>query len=350
MRGFIPLLIALSLLIPCGYAISYSGEAVTDGEVSAVCLSLGAYTWDGSDYATTSNILSEKVPVTKTGTTYSANPSSYPLSQDVFLKVYGADSANLSWSATITGDFSSSVLSVSLDSAELAQGESRLVSNGYHSLGIAYSGSYSGAAMPTLDISIEFSAYTMCSGSYQSVSDCVRLKASSPESVQEIMVENNEDLVTDGGYTISTTTSTNHGGDYPAIGLRNDGNPRGGIANNNGQINVSVNVPQGYLFVIYLRTTTNTSNTFDIVMKNSGETVLNGTVTFNSGIGATGRYLSEKSSDGSSTGYFYSSLDQVDAYGAWMSGDSSDYTIEITTTEGESASRNLMMDFVFKKE
>ncbi len=350
MKGLIPIIIALSMLIPVGYAISYSGDATTDGEVSATCLSLGTYVSDGSDYVLTENILTEKVPVTKTGNTYSANPSSYLLTQDTYLRVYGSDTADLTWSATVTGDFSSSSVSVSVDSVALTQGSSCTITDGYHKVDIAFSGSYSGNTMPTLDISIVFTAYTVCNGSYSGSADCARLKASSAETVQEILVENNEELVTDGGYTISTTTSTNHGNNYPAIGLRNDDNPRGGISDNSGQIDVSISVPNGYLFVIYLRTTTNTSNTFDIVMRNGSEVVLEGTVTFNSGIGTTGRYLSEKSSDGSSTGYFYSSLTQVDTYDAWMSGDADDYTIEITTSDGESASRNLMMDLVFKKE
>lgn len=351
MNRLVPIIVALSMFaIPVGYAISYTGEAVTDGEVSATCLSLGAYTGNGSDYEIAENILTEKVPVTKTGATYSANPSSYPLTQNTYIRVYGTDSASLSWSADITGDFSSSSLSVAVDSVPLAQGSSVSVSDGYHSVSVSYTGSYSGTVMPSLNIDLEFSASTVCHGSYVGSSDCVRLKATSAGTVQEILVENNEELVTDGGYTISTTTSTSHGNDYPAVGLRNDENTRNGISDNSGQIDVSISIPQGYLFVIYLRTTTGTSNTFDIVMKNGGETVLSGTVTFNSGIGTTGRYLSEKSSDGSSTGFFYSTLAQVDTYEAWMSGDADDYTIEITTSDGESASRNLMMDLVFKKE
>lgn len=338
------------LLVPVGYAVSYTGDAVTDGEVSATCLSLGAYVGDGSDYSVTENILTEKVPVTKTGSTYSANPSSFPLTHDTYLRVYGTDAADLSWTATVTGDFSSSLLSVTVDSVPLAQGSAVSVSDGYHSVSVAFTGSYSGSSMPALNIDLEFRAAAVCNGSYIGSSDCVRLKATSAGTVQEILVENNPELVTDGGYTISTTTSTTHGNDYPAVGLRNDDNNRGGISDNNGQIDVSISIPQGYMFVIYLRTTNNTNNTFDIVMRNSGEVVLEGTVTFNSGMGTTGRYLSERSSDGSSTGYFYSTLAQVDTYNAWMSGDADDYSIEITTSDGESASRNLMMDLVFKKE
>lgn len=351
MRMYVPIAIVTAiLLIPAGFALSYSGSADTDGEVSATCISLGAYTQDGGSYILTQNIFTDKVPVTKTGSTYSANPSGYVISNGVYLRTFGADSFDLSWNGTVSGDFTSPSLTVLIDSVSVPQGSDISVSDGYHSISVSFTGSYSGSTMPALNVDLEFAARTTCSGVFTESADSVRLKATSPATVQEIMVENNEDLVTTGGYTISTTTSTNHGNNYPSVGLQNDSNPRDGIADNDGQIDVSITVPQGYMFVIYLRTTTNTSNTFDILMKNGDEIVLSGTVTFNSGIGTTGRYLSEKSYDGSSTGYFYTSLTQVDNYSAWMSGDVNDYTIEITTSDGESASRNLMMDLVFKRE
>ena len=174
------------------------------------------------------------------------------------------------------------------------------------------------------------------------------MKATSSATVLEIMEDNNPDIVASEDYQFTTTTSTNHGNNYPAVGLQNDNNNQGGIADNSGNIDVQITIPAGPQFVLYLRTSG--SNTFLLTMSKGSEILVSGTVTFNSGYGTSGYYLSSKSYDGSSSGYFYSSLNNVNSYDAWMSGDSSDISIVIVTEDGQSASRNLKMDIVFKKE
>ena len=131
--------------------------------------------------------------------------------------------------------------------------------------------------------------------------------------------------------------------------MANEDNSRGGIADGDGNIDLNLTIPKGYAFVLYLRTTG--SNTFQLTMYKGTEVVISGTVTFNAGgYLASGYYLSSKSYDGSSSGYFYSSINNVNTYDAWMSGSTEDYSLVITTQDGQSASQTLKMDIVFKKD
>ena len=354
-RAYPVVLIAMLMLaIPTGYALDYNGSATDTCSADISYMMLEMYTSDGTEYTPLqSGVLdTNKVPVTKTENTYSANITEpHALSpDDMYVRATGTSEGTytLSFSSEITGDFTDAYMDVLLNGSVLDNGDTAELNIGtYYPISVRFTGSYSGTSMPSLDLGLTVSAVCVSEGVYeQSGVPAVRLKATSSATIVEIVESSNPDLSED--YTVSES-GTNHGNSYASISVSNDKNNRDGIADNNGQIDVSITIPQGYMFVIYLTTTG--SNTFDITMSCAGTTVLNGTVTFNSsGWGTSRYYLSSLSYDGSSSGYFYTSLSDVTTYDAWMSGDTGDYVIDITTSDGESASRNLKMEFVFKKE
>ena len=347
MRKAIPVLIVCAIVLtPCAYALDYVGGAsVSCGSSDGSCIFVESYVYENGDYAE-SPILLEKAGVTKTGNTYTLSANSVRLSpSDLYLYIHsvGYDGdVVVSCSFSIVGVGS---CSATLDGTTLTE---RTVSMGYHSFAVFFSGSYSGNAMPESEITVEISVSAVSTGAYLCSSDGVRLKATSAATVLEIMEESNPEIVSSEDYTFSSTTSTNHGNNYPAVGVQNEYNNQNGIADNQGNIDVQITVPAGPSFVLYLRTSGN--NTFQLTMSKGSEILVSGTVTFNSGIGTSGYYLSSHSSDGSSSGYFYSSINAVNNNNAWMSGDSQDISIVILTGDGQSASRNLKMDIVFKKE
>lgn len=348
MKNIIPIMVVFAiLLVPTGFAVAYNGTAVTScGSLDGSCIVVESYIRDGDDYIS-SPILTEKALVTKNNNnTYTMSASNVELTPaDLYLKVSGIGydgSVTLSCTATVTGIGS---CTFTLDGTSFT---SRTVSQGYHGFSVLYTGSYNGSTMPESEVELTISATASSVGSMINGSDALRLKASSASSVLEIMEDNNPDIVASDDYQFSTTTSTNHGNNYPAVGIQNENNNQGGISDNSGNIDVEITVPAGPQFVLYLRTSG--SNTFQLTMSKGGEVLISGTVTFNSGIGTSGYYLSSYSYDGSSSGYFYSSINNVNTYNAWMSGDSDDISIVIVTEDGQSASRNLKMDIVFKKE
>ena len=347
MRHKILVLIAVAIfLIPSGYALAYSGTvSSTFGSSDGSYILVESCVYDGGDYVQ-SPILTERAGVTKTGNTYNLSASSVQLSpSNLYLHVYaeGYDGMiTVSCDTDITGVGS---CTVSLDGSALT---SRTVSQGYHSLAVLYSGSYSGNTMPECDISLEISATASSVGGYLGVGEGLRLKATSAATVLEILEENNPEIVASDDYEFSSNTSVNHGNNYPAANISNENNAQGGIADNQGNIDLEIAIPSGPSFVLYLRTSG--SNTFSLTMTKGSEVMVSGIVTFNAGYGTSGYYLSSHSYDGSSSGYFYSSLNNVNTYNAWMSGDSEDIHIRILTEDGQEASRNLKMDIVFKKE
>lgn len=357
MRPIIPIMTVclLMLAVPIGCAVSYQGSAsLTSEGIDSSCVCLNLFLKDGDEYTSlpSESFFSEKIGVTKSNTNrYSASVTNQLLTSDA-LYVRASSDCTFSWSYSLSAESTYSVtLTAKLDGTSVATGTGvSLSGDTYVPFGLYATGSYAQSTnMPVLGISVTLTATSLSDGTYSQGSlTAVRLKATSSSSVLEIMEENNDELVTSGGYTFTESTSTNHGNNYPAVGIRNDGNNQNGISDRNGQIDVEITIPQGPDFVIYLRTSG--SNTFTILMQKGGEVLLSGTVTFNSGFGTSGYYLSSYSYDGSSSGYFYSSLNNVNTYNAWMSGDTSDISLTITTEDGQSASRNLKMDIVFKKE
>lgn len=167
---------------------------------------------------------------------------------------------------------------------------------------------------------------------------------SSDDAVNNMLDSNPEFGTEDSDYNMSTTPAGNHGSN-PAVNISNENNQNGGISDGHGNIDLDFVVPQGASFVIFL--TTRGNNTFHIHMERAGQTLLDGTVTFNSGGQSMSYYLSSKSYDGSSSGYFYSSLTDVNRYDAWMTGSTAEISVNIYTDDGQSASNNLKMDIVF---
>ena len=357
MRPIIPILAVciIVLAMPVGLAYAYSGSAeLSVDEVGSSCVCLNLYTKDGDEYTSlpSEGLFSEKIGVTKSNTNrYSANVTNQRLTPEN-LYVMATEDCMFSWDCVRSlGSTYNVTVTARLNGTALAQGtQTSMVGGSYIPFALYVSGNYpQSTSMPVLGLSLTLTATDLSEGVYSQGSlTAVRLLATSSASVLEIMEENNDELVTSGGYTFTETTSTNHGNNYPAVGIRNDDNNQNGISDRNGQIDVEITIPQGPDFVIYLRTSG--SNTFTINMTKSGEVLLSGTVTFKAGYGTSGYYLSSHSYDGSSSGYFYASLNNVNTYNAWMSGDTSDISLTITTEDGQSASRNLKMDIVFKKE
>lgn len=348
MRKAVAVLVVFAIaIVPVGFAWDYSGQASASyGSSDGACIFVETYTYDGGEY-TESDILVNKAGVTKTGNTYTLSADSELLTpSNLYIYIH---SIGYNGSVVVSCDLSVAGVgscSAALDGSALTE---RTVSQGYHSFAVYFSGSYSGNTMPQSDVTVTVSVSAISTqGAYTHGSDAVRLKATSAATVLEIMEESNPEIVSSEDYTFSSTTSTNHGNNYPAVGVQNENNNQNGIADNQGNIDVQITVPAGPSFVLYLRTSG--SNTFQLTMSKGSEILVSGTVTFNSGIGTSGYYLSSHSSDGSSSGYFYSSLNAVNSNNAWMSGDSQDISIVILTEDGQSASRNLKMDIVFKKE
>lgn len=357
MKAIIPVIAVCVLIMatPVGFAMSYQGSAsLSCDEVDSSCVCLNLYTKDGDEYTSlpSEGLFSEKIGVIKSNTNrYSANVTNQRLTPEN-LYVLASKDCMFSWNCVRSlGSTYNVTVTARLDGTALAQDTQTSVVGGvYTPFALYVTGNYpQNRSMPVLGLSLTLTATDQSDGVYSQGSlTAVRLLATSSASVLEIMEENNDELVTSGGYTFTETTSTNHGNNYPAVGIRNDDNNQNGISDRNGQIDVEITIPQGPDFVIYLRTSG--SNTFTINMSKGDEVLLSGTVTFNAGYGTSGYYLSSHSYDGSSSGYFYASLNNVNMYNAWMSGDTSDITLTITTEDGQSASRNLKMDIVFKKE
>lgn len=345
----IAVLIAASFLMPIGYAISYNGSAVFDeGAAVAETLSVGTYSLAEGEY-TPSPVGISPVTVTKNNNgTYTLNENSTQISSGFYVGIFGdCSSCSVDCDVGLTTDIASASVSVAINGR--TDYPLTLAVGSYYPITMSVTASYSGSTYPTLDLCPVITVSSLSEGDCHQISTtALRLKVTNASSVVEIIENSNEELVDAGGYDVSTNTSVNHGNNYPAVNLANDSNTNGGISDNNGQIDMSLVIPKGYSFVIYLRTTGN--NTFSLTMMKGSEEVISGTVTFNSGIGATGYYLSSVSYDGSSSGYFYSSINNVNRYDAWMSGDTEDYSIIITTEDGQSASRTLKMDLVFQKD
>ena len=357
MRPIIPIMTVclLMLAVPVGCAVSYQGSAsLTSEGIDSSCVCLNLFLKDGDEYTSlpSDSLFSEKIGVTKSNTNrYSANVTNHLLTSENLYLMASSD-CTFSWDYALSlGSTYNVTVTARLNGTALARDTGTALAGGtYVPFALYASGSYAqSTSMPVLGLSVTLTATSLSDGVYSQGSlTAVRLLATSSASVLEIMEENNDELVTSGGYTFTESTSANHGNNYPAVGIRNDDNNQNGISDSNGQIDVEITIPQGPDFVIYLRTSGN--NTFNILMKKGDETLLSGTVTFNAGFGTSGYYLSSYSYDGSSSGYFYSSLNNVNTYNAWMTGDTSDISLIITTEDGQSASRNLKMDIVFKKE
>ena len=358
MKPIIPIMAVclLILAIPSAYAMSYQGSAsLTSEGIDSSCVCLNLFLKDGDEYTSLPSdaLFSEKIGVTKSNTNrYSANVTNYLLTSENLYLMASSD-CTFSWDYILSlGSTYNVTVTARLNGTALAKDTgTALAGNTYVPFALYATGTYAqSTSMPELGLSVTLTATDLSDGVYSQGSlTAVRLLATSSASVLEIMKENNDELVTSGGYTFTETTSTNHGNNYPAVGIRNDDNYQNGISDRNGQIDVEITIPQGPDFVIYLRTSG--SNTFTINMSKGDEVLLSGTVTFNAGgYGTSGYYLSSHSYDGSSSGYFYASLNNVNTYNAWMSGNTSDITLTITTEDGQSASRNLKMDIVFKKE
>lgn len=348
MKRIIPILLAVMVLsIPVGYALSYTGSAeCSAGPSDGSCIIVESCVRDGDIY-TPSGVFTEKATVSKSNNLYTMSATDVLLTpSSLYLHIYGIgidEDITVSALADVTGVGS---CTVSLDDTVLSS--DRTVPQGYHKLAVTYSGTYSGASMPTAEISLSVYATVSSTGSYVTLSEGLRLKADSPSSVLEILEDSNPEIVASEDYGFSTNTSVNHGNNYPAANIANENNNRGGISDNQGNIDLEITIPSGPAFVLYLRTSGN--NTFQLTMTKGDQVLVSGTVTFNSGIGTSGYYLSSHSSDGSSSGYFYSSINNVNTYNAWMNGDSEDIKIRIVTEDGQEASRNLKMDIVFRKE
>lgn len=341
-------IVALTLVIPTAYAISYNGSVmVSSAQTDSLCLTVEPCVLMDGEYLP-SHIITEKAGVTKNGNTYSLSATSVQLSPDnLYMRVSaigydGEVQVSCETSVSGVGSCTATIDGNVLDS-ELS------VSQGYHPFVVTYTGSYSGTTMPVSDVSITVHASFLCDGTAYTDSSAVRLKATSNASVMELLEQSNPDLVDpDSDYSFSSTPTVNHGNNYPSANISNDNNNQGGISDNQGNIDVEIHIPSGPSFVMYLRTTGN--NTFELTMTRGTEVLVSGTVTFNSGWGASGYYLSSVSADGSSSGYFYSSLNAVNNADAWMTGNGDDINITIHTEDGESASKSLKMDIVFRKE
>ena len=186
--------------------------------------------------------------------------------------------------------------------------------------------------------------HSSCTATNISEQDAI---VSSDDAVNNMLDSNPEFGTEDSDYNMSTTPAGTHGGN-PAVSIYNENNNNHGISDGHGNIDLDFVVPQGASFVIYL--TTSGNNTFRIHMERAGQVILDGTVTFNSGYQSMSYYLSSKSYDGSSSGYFYSSLSDVNRYDAWMTGSTAEISVNIYTDDGQSASNNLKMDIVFDSD
>lgn len=345
----IAVLVAMSFVMPIGFAISYNGSAVlSDGPAVAETLSVGTYSLTDGEYMPSPVGISPVTVTKNTNGTYTLNENGTQVSSGFYVGIFGdCDTCQVECDAGMTTDIPSATVSLAIDGR--TDYPLTLAVGSYYPLTMTVTASYNGNTYPTLDLSPVIAVSSISEGScHQASTTSLRLKITNASSVLEVIEESNEELISTGGYEVSTTTTVNHGNNYPAVNLANDSNTNGGISDNSGQIDMSLVIPKGYSFVIYLRTTG--SNTFSLTMMKGSEEVISGTVTFNSGIGASGYYLSSVSYDGSSSGYFYSSINNVNRYNAWMSGDTEDYSIIITTEDGQSASRTLKMDLVFQKD
>lgn len=349
MLPIIATLMVLAFMMPIGYAVSYNGSAVLDdGAAVAETLSVGTYSLEDGAY-TPSPVGISPVTVTKnTNGTYTLNETNTQISSGYYVGIFGdCPACSVECDSGLVTDIPSASVSVTINGR--SDFPITLNTGSYYSIVMTITAAYSGSTYPTLDLSPVITVSSLSEGDCHQISTtALRLKVTNASSVVEIIENSNEELVDAGGYDVSTNTSVNHGNNYPAVNLANDSNANGGISDNSGQIDMTLVIPKGYSFVIYLRTTG--SNTFSLTMMKGSEEVISGTVTFNSGGGAAGYYLSSVSYDGSSSGYFYSSINNVNRYNAWMSGDTEDYSIIITTEDGQSASRNLKMDLVFQKD
>lgn len=334
--------------VPIGYAMSYDATAYSQSEsADGLMLTVEPCVLSGGLYSH-SSIFTDKAGVTKTGNTYSLSASSVDLTPaNLYLNIRAI---GYSGDVEVSADISvSGVGSCTVYLDDTALSSERTVSQGYHAFRVTYSGSYSGNTMPVSDVSLTVTVTMLSQGISVGTGSAVRLKATSSASVVEILEESNPDIVDpDSDYTLSGNPTVNHGNNYPAANISNENNGQGGISDNQGNIDVEIHIPSGPSFVMYLRTSGN--NTFQLTMTRGQDTLVSGTVTFNSGVGTSGYYLSSVSADGSSSGYFYSSLNAVNNANAWMSGDGEEINIVIVTEDGQSASRNLKMDIVFRKE
>lgn len=337
------------MIMPIGYAISYNGSAVLeDGGAVAQTLSVGTYSLDSGVYSPSPVGISPVTVTKNNNNTYTLNESATEISSGYYVGIFGdCSECTVDCDSGLITDVPSASVSVAINGR--TDFPITLGTGAYYTIRMTVSVSYTGATYPTMDLSPVITVSSISEGACQQVSTtALRLKITNASSVVEVIENSNEELVDAGGYEVSTNTSTNHGNNYPAVNLANDSNPNGGISDNSGQIDLDLVIPKGYSFVMYLRTTGN--NTFQLTMMKGTEVVISGTVTFNSGIGTSGYYLSSVSYDGTSSGYFYSSINNVNRYDAWMSGDVEDYSIKITTEDGQSASRTLKMDLVFQKD
>ena len=257
--------VALSFVMPVGYAISYNGTAtLDDGNAVAETLSVGTYSLTDGEY-TPSPVGISPVTVTKnTNGSYTLNESGTQISSGFYIGIFGdCDTCQVECDAGMTTDIPSATVSVAIDGRTAYP--LTLTVGSYYPLTMTVSASYNGNTYPTLDLSPVIAVSSLSEGScHQASTTSLRLKITNASSVLEVIEESNEELVSTGGYEVSTSTTVNHGNNYPAVNLANDSNTNGGIADNSGQIDMSLVIPKGYSFVIYLRTTGN--NTFSLTM------------------------------------------------------------------------------------
>lgn len=372
------LVVALFLItsISSGFAAGQTGTmTVSDNTVGEQYIVLNLYTKDNSDEfktASADELFSKNINYTSTywyTTYYSAN-GSYQLSSDdlyIMTSAIGMGSIStytFSASATVKG-ISSDKCSVWFEvyskdtDGEYSQkvtassgGTYVLDLNEYYRIVSGVNMSYSGNSKPdlTLDVTLESVCTDKVTGAYLAKDlKHTYTHLSSNEDVAEMLKEANPNL---SGYTISSDPAGTHDG-YPAANISNNNSRSGGIAFQR-QIDLTLTIPQGYGFVIYLQISNTSywdySSTFNITISQGNEVLVTGVATLRGG--SISAYLSSVNKDGTSSGYFYDDLSSVSQNNAWMTGKTSDITVKITSNyqSGTSTSANLKMDFVFQPQ
>lgn len=251
------------------------------------------------------------------------------VNQKLFVHL-GSDTKN----ATISNSEGVATASVTFDSLGLQSG---MYESGFR-IGVLNANAATSIGTYTVTIAAVYSGCTAV--------NLAELNAivSSNDAITNMLESNPEFGTGNSDYNMSTTPAGTHGTN-PAVNISNGSNNNGGISDGQGNISLDFVVPQGASFVIYL--TSYGNSTFRIHMERAGEVLLDGTVTFNSGFGSMSYYLSSKSYNNTSSGYFYSSLSDIDRYDAWMTGSTAEITVNIYTDNGQSASNYLKMDIVF---
>lgn len=353
-------LLTVPAVISPGYAFSGTADG-TSQSADAAYLRTGVYSYDSDTgtyvpaekYAFNYNNVRYQRSGYGSNITYSVNDTVKLSKDNLFVR---ADGYNIQGTCTFTptvtvlqGGSSFTTLTFSF---RLYDGNTQLTDDGYgnyildigkeYGIELSMRIVYSGRTIPDLFIRADLMSSMLSDGLFLADSlEITHLKVHDNQSASEIIQEYNPSLGTwSSNYEVSDEPVGNHG-DYPAANISNVYSNNGGISNSNGQINLSLTIPQEARFVFYLQKDTSYNPQLTITIKRGTQTIMNGSFNMVSGSCYVSTVMNPETSR-----YSYSSLELVNNYDAWISGDSADIQISISSYNGQ-ATRNLKMDIVF---